>query len=177
MNFKGHLTGGMATGAILSVGAFVLSEPLGVPAPPLLLGQIFLVTLFFSLFPDLDISSIPQRWFFRSIFVLLLILSYYQRFEEATLLALVAITPLLNSHRGWTHNFFSVLLFPVALAVLYEYLLTKEQFIQSFSMDRIVQHLANHHWLVIACIGGWYTHLLLDFLPVKKLKLIQPRSS
>ena len=177
MNFKGHLTGGMVIGAGLAAGAYVFSEPLGVSTTPLLLGQIFAVALFFSLFPDLDISSIPQRWFFRSIFVILLILSYYQRFEEAALLALVAITPLLNSHRSWTHNIFTVLLFPVVIALIYEYLLTKELFFESFSINRIVEHLVNHRWLVLACIGGWYTHLLLDFIQVKKMKLMQPLSS
>jgi membrane-bound metal-dependent hydrolase YbcI (DUF457 family) len=177
MNFKGHLTGGMVTGTVLTASAFVLSEASGIPAPPLLLGQIFAVALFFSLFPDLDISSIPQRWFFRGIFVILLILGYYERFEEATLLAIVAITPLLNNHRSWTHNFLSVLLFPVVIAGIYEYLLTKEKFFQSFSVDRIAQHLADHRWLVIACMGGWSTHLLLDFIQVKKMKSMQPQSS
>ncbi len=130
------------TGTALTVSAFVLSEASGIPAPPLLLGQIFAVALFFSLFPDLDISSIPQRWFFRGIFVVLLILGYYERFEEATLLAIVAITPLLNNHRSWTHNFFSVLLFPVVIAGIYEYLLTKEK------IFKVSQWIGSHSiWL------------------------------
>ncbi len=165
MNFKGHITGGIVTGAALTGSAILFSEPLGVPAPPLVLVQIFSITVFFSLFPDLDISSIPQRWFFRAIFIILLGLSYYEHYEEATLLALVAITPLLDHHRSWTHNIFSVLLFPVVMAGIYEYLLMKKQFFYQWSMDQLISHLHNHIWLVIACIVGWYTHLCLDSLP------------
>lgn len=177
MNFKGHITGGIIAGATLTVSAVALGEPLGLPAPPWVLAQIFAVTVFFSLFPDLDISSIPQRWFFRGIFVLLLVLGYYEYYEEATLLALVAITPLLDHHRSWTHHVLSALLFPVVLACLYEYLLTKNQFFQQWSFERIVFHLQTHLWLVIACIAGWYTHLFLDYLQSQKLSFKRKKRS
>ncbi|MBF0279224.1 MAG: metal-dependent hydrolase [SAR324 cluster bacterium] len=168
MNFKGHITGGIITGAAITSTAIFLSKPLGIPAPPLVLGQIFGVALFFSMFPDLDISSIPQRWFFRAIFAVLLGLSYYDYFEVATLVALVSITPLLDHHRSWTHNVISVLLFPVVLACIYEYLLSKERFFDQWSADQVANHLSNHIWLVIACVSGWYTHLTLDFYQKKR---------
>lgn len=177
MNFRGHVTGGIITGVALATSAVTLSEPLGIAAPPLVLGQIFAVTVFFSLFPDLDISSIPQRWFFRAIFILLLILGYYEYYEEATLVALVAITPLLDHHRSWTHNIFSVLVFPLIMACLYEYLLTKDQFFHNWSFEQVSTHLLNHIWLVVACIGGWYTHLFLDYVQKQKLSLQRKRRS
>lgn len=173
MNFRGHVTGGVVTGIALASSAIFLSGPLGIPAPPIVLGEILAVTIFFSLFPDLDISSIPQRWFFRAIFIILLGLSYYERFEEATLLALVSITPLLDHHRSWTHNFMSALLFPVVAACLYEYLLTKERFFYEISLEAIQGHLLQNLWLVMACILGWYTHLFLDH--VQKVQLRQKR--
>ncbi len=177
MNFKGHITGGIITGAAITATAILLSGPLAIPAPPLVLVQIFAVALFFSMFPDLDISSIPQRWFFRGVFVMLLLLSYYDRYEEATLLALIAITPLLDHHRSWTHNVFSVLVFPVVMACVYEYLLTREQFLNQWSLDQVANHLTTHIWLVIACIGGWYTHLSLDFYQKKRLGFTRQKRS
>lgn len=169
MNFKGHITGGVITGTALVGSAVLLSGPLSIPAPPLVLAEIFGIAVFFSLFPDLDISSIPQRWFFRAIFVLLLVLGYYEKFEEATLLALVSITPLLDHHRSWTHSIFSVLLFPFVAACLYEYLLVKDQFFYEISFEPIRDHLIQHPWFVAASVLGWLTHLFLDYLQKQKL--------
>ncbi len=172
MNFKGHVTGGVVTGVAVTTSAMVLSGPVGIPAPPLVLAQVFAVTVFFSLFPDLDISSVPQRWFFRAIFLTLLVLSYYGYYEEATLLALVAISPLLDHHRSWTHNVLSVWIFPFILACIYEYILTKDRFFTSWSLENVTTHLLDNLWLVVACIFGWYTHLLLDSLKrFRKFKL------
>ena len=48
--------------------------------------------LFFSLFPDLDTSSVPQRWFFRLVFFSLLYLGWTERYELATLVGVVVAT-------------------------------------------------------------------------------------
>lgn len=162
MNFKGHITGGLITGTVATAATFLLSTPLEMPVSPLVLGEVFLVTVFFSLFPDLDISSIPQRWCFRLLFVGLIALSYYEYYEIATLLALVAITPLLDHHRGWTHSLLAAFLFPIALAGIYEYFLMKHRLFYDWSLEHLTQHLNTHLWLIFACILGWYTHLLLD---------------
>lgn len=196
MNFKGHVTGGIIVGTLLAASALALNEPLnnislgGIPlgdstlgdpslnmfAALILLGKIFAVTLFFSMFPDLDISSIPQRWFYRALFIILLVMAYKEFYEEATLLALISITPLLDHHRSWTHHFISALLFPVVLACLYEYLLTKAQFLDQWSFEVITNHLKQNIWLVVALIMGWYTHLFLDYLQKHKLKRIRQKA-
>jgi membrane-bound metal-dependent hydrolase YbcI (DUF457 family) len=169
MNFKGHITGGFISGALLTTAAFVFSSSAGPHHNLLPLFPIFGVTVFFSLFPDLDVGSIQQRWFYRAIFILLLYLGYQKYYELATLVAIVAITPILDHHRGWTHNYFSALLVPLFLMGIYECILAKDYPFHNWSFKHIYEYLKDHLWLVIASIAGWYTHLLLDSkLPLLK---------
>ena len=68
MNFKGHLTSGVVVGVGIAVGAvdygYIDGDDLQTQA------AVAGTTLFFALFPDLDTSSVPQRWFFRLVFLL-----------------------------------------------------------------------------------------------------------
>ena len=170
MNFKGHITGGLITGSVLTGGlALASSTLLAEPLTVVQLAQVFGVAVFFSLFPDLDISSIPQRWFFRAVFVGLLVLAYQEKYELAALLGIIAVTPVLDHHRGWTHSIFSALLIPIVLAALYEYVLSRDKWVYTWTVEGVWEHLNNYSWLVLACILGWFTHLLLD----SKLKLFK----
>lgn len=162
MNFKGHITGGFVSGACLITAAFLMSSS-AVPSHNLQsVSSIFGVTVFFSLFPDLDVGSIQQRWFYRAIFILLLYLGYQKYYELATLVAIIAITPILDHHRGWTHNYFSALLVPLLLIGIYGYMLAKDYPLHNWSFKHSCEYFKNHLWLVIASIVGWCTHLLLD---------------
>lgn len=157
MNFKGHITGGATAGIFVVAAASAITQP-----SPIMQLYLFLVTVFFSLFPDFDISSIPQRWFFRAIFALLIYLGFHGNYQLATMIAVLAITPVLSHHRGWTHSYWAALLTPIALAIFYEYMLAKPSSIDKLSFDKVQGHLATHAWFVIACISGWSTHLILD---------------
>jgi len=85
MNHSGHVVGGiLAGGAVcflasttgnVELGWETLTEVTKSPLSPTqntktVLG-LFTTTLFMALFPDLDIQSVSQRWFFRIVFVLL----------------------------------------------------------------------------------------------------------
>ena len=69
----------------------------------------------FALFPDLDVASVPQRWFYRAAAALLLVLISQGRAGDAALLGLLALLPLMHRHRGWTHRWWAVPLVPLAL--------------------------------------------------------------
>lgn len=171
MNFKMHVTGGIVIGTSLATTSLLFGEQLGFPISPIKATIVFGVAVFFSLFPDLDTSSIPQRWFYRAIFLVLLGLAYYRYFEIATFLAIVSISPLLDHHRGWTHHPLSLFIFPVLLAGLYDFLLAQTKTAYRWTPENIIVHLQNHPWLVLACLLGWSTHLLLDLKILRRIKL------
>jgi len=164
MNFKGHLTAGIVTGFAVSGLASLFS-----PVTPWAIFQLTTIATLFALFPDLDTSSIPQRWFYRCVFVLLVILSIQGKYQLAALFAIVALMPILSTHRGWTHSPLAACLSPFVFAFFYEYLLTKPAHVYAVSLDKIFSHVSNHIWYVIACMLGWLSHLLLD----SRLKLFK----
>lgn len=163
MNFKAHLSGGILIGTGV-VGAAVANQHFGTGTETQLTTLVlcFGTAVGFALFPDLDISSIPQRWFYRLVMVSLLVLGYHQEFELATLLGIIAITPVLDHHRGWTHNPLAAIFFPLILVGIYEYLLVQERWFAEWTLEGSWELVLRYRWLVIACTLGWWTHLLLD---------------
>ncbi len=162
MNFTGHIAGGTITAGSLAAGALVYGNTIGTSYTIEDSIRIFSVTLFFSLFPDLDITSIPQRWFYRIIFLLLIILGYTGEFEIATLAAIIAITPILDHHHGWTHNLYSPVFVPLILIIIYDMILMKNNLIFSNPFSAIQLYTQKYFWFFISVMTGWYTHLFLD---------------
>ena len=176
MNFRGHLTGGLLAGAVTaSVAVTTKYVSLSPEAFQHFTGNLlhwqgevqtliglFIATLFMALFPDLDTASVPQRWFFRAVFMALIYLGWHEYYEQATLLGILSILPLLDHHRGWTHRKISPLLVPVLLGAVYEYWRTRHAWIGGFSWTNVQSLLEGHTVFLVACIIGWYTHLLLD---------------
>lgn len=160
MTFRGHLIGGGGAG----IGVATLAIHWGQVPPDDLHTWVSVcaTTVFFSLFPDLDTSSVPQRWFFRLVFIVLLYLAWEQRYELATLVGLLAVLPLLDHHRGWTHWKISPLIVSVLLGGVYEYWRARQAWMSGFSWDNVTILLRQQAIYLIACIVGWYTHLLLD---------------
>tara|TARA_B100001250_G_scaffold409020_1_gene432505 strand:- start:1495 stop:2016 length:522 start_codon:yes stop_codon:yes gene_type:complete len=160
MNFRGHMMSGGVVGIGVVVGA-VKSQYIAAN-DYLTFITLWITTLFFSLFPDLDAASVPQRWFFRLVFLILLVLGWYERYDMATLIALLALLPLLDHHRGWTHWKISPLLVGPILAVVFNYWNFRSDLNGTFSWESVWQSIREHEVYLIACLLGWYTHLLLD---------------
>ena len=163
MNFKGHLAGGIIVGCVVSSVATHLSA-----VPALLALKVFLLTVGFSLYPDLDVSSIPQRWFFRGILVLLLFLVVSKYFRIASIIAIVAVLPLISKHRGWTHSVWSAILFPIFLFIGYQHLFVMKIGFDMKYFYKMHKLLSINFWLVLSCSLGWLTHIYLDKLLFKK---------
>jgi hypothetical protein len=160
MNFRGHLVGGVltATAAAAAATRWGYIDPLDYAT----WGGVWATAVFFSLFPDFDTASVPQRWFFRCVFLALVYLAVTGQFELATLVGLLSILPLLDHHRGWTHWKLSPVLVPVFLGAVYEYWRAQHAWIDGFSWENIGGVLRGHAVFLAASIAGWYTHLLLD---------------
>ena len=162
MTFRGHAVGGLIAGVGTACLAlrWDLLDPKDVWGWPGVLG----ITFFFSLYPDLDTASVPQRWFYRAVCAILLYLSWRGEYRQATVLAIIAMMPLLDHHRGWTHWRISPVLVIVAPAFALAY--------WSGAVDgdgagtsavAVATGLAAEHGIEIAAaVVGWYTHLLLD---------------
>ena len=121
-----------------------------------LLAGLFVIAVLFGLFPDIDTNSIGQNIFFGIAFAAEIILVATGKFEPAAYLGLLAMTPIVGKHRGWTHSKLAMILVPAAIVV--------------------VPYMHNHHvWtlsllLYGAAFAGYFSHLLLDGLIVKFIR-------
>ncbi len=176
MRFRGHLIGGAVSGAVV-VGIAVKSGIVATDALSLsALVQVetiqqndvstaitlFLLTLVMSLFPDLDTASVPQRWFFRSAFVLLVALLLLKQMDTFAIVTFVLLLPLLHHHRGWTHHKLTPFAISIVIIAITIYLRFPPVRIQGFSIDQGLSLFQDYWIIILACVVGHYTHLLLD---------------
>ena len=157
MNFKGHFVGGVVVSAMISTTSSVMiTEPLMIASPAIL----FVFCLFMSLFPDLDTASIPQRWFYRLMFVLLPFLLYKGEQDLFNIAAIISISPLLHKHRGWTHWKITPWVIGVFTLYLYDISSNHTSINNSFLLKNVV-------FFFSSVVLGHYTHLLLDSKSIK----------
>lgn len=157
MRFRGHLVGGCVAGVALAEVAVQSGNVSHYDFNAW--GQLFALTLFFSLFPDLDTSSIPQRWFFRAVLACMLVLALFDRYRLAALLGVVALLPVIDHHRGWTHWRLSPLIIPTLLFLLFGFRNVTQI---DGSLPDGIQFVWGNMIYLVACVVGWYSHLLLD---------------
>ncbi|HBM53181.1 MAG TPA: hypothetical protein DDZ97_08805 [Deltaproteobacteria bacterium] len=187
MNFQAHLQGGLVAGSI-AVGVALgtgyaewqsdalqrfLDQPLDFGQPISLLLSLFVTAVFMALFPDLDTTSVPQRWFFRAMFVMLAILYFQNELEVFCLLAFVTLLPVMHKHRGWTHWKVTPWLVALFLAIIWEYFRVQDTWRDRFSWENVWDALHSSWAFVFACVLGHYTHLLLDSRRIRLLPFIR----
>ncbi len=151
--YKGHIFGAV----VCSAGYVAAVEA----APPHMLAHhpqiisnleltagLFAVAVLFGLFPDIDTNSKGQNIFFGAAFVLDIILIYNGYLAAAALLGLIAMTPILGRHRGWTHSKPAMLLVPSPI----------------FIIPYIYDSAALETFLLFygAAVVGYFSHLLFD---------------
>lgn len=99
-NYKGHIAGGCIAYGITLYISFLL-------CPSVKLAQTIewlACALAGALFPDIDIKSKGQKYFYRAIFVILIVLSLQARIDLFMVVSIGAIVPMLVRHRGLFHN-------------------------------------------------------------------------
>ena len=186
MNHSGHVIGGIIAGGGIcflasitgdvEIGWEILDEIKDSPLSPTqntktLLG-LFSTALFMALFPDLDIQSVSQRWFYRIVFLLMLILHFNGKYDLFVIVAFCSILPVLHQHRGWTHWKITPWVIAVFLAVVQEYFLAQERTYGGFSWGNVLELLERYWLFVVACVAGHYMHLILDARSMRWLKFI-----
>lgn len=183
MHFKGHLAGAVAAGT-LSAGLAAVEASAGapvdgivaglglgywpglgagaLPAEMLVPGLCFVIAGAMALFPDLDIGSIPQRWYLRAMFAALAVAWWLDRPQVFTWLAFAALLPMLHRHRGWTHWLLTPWLMAAALIWMLGALSPPLAVPWQFSRGAASWMTGEHRVLIFAFVAGHYTHLLLD---------------
>jgi len=193
MHFKGHLAGAIAAGTLSAAVAVLAGAPddggaaglglgnwpgLGAGALPpeiLIPGLCFLIAGAMALFPDLDIGSIPQRWYLRAMLAAMVAAWCLDRPQVFTFLAFAALLPMLHRHRGWTHRLLTPWLIAAASIWILGPLSPALAAPRRFSGGDVVWMLGEYRALIFAIVAGHYTHLLLDarrfrFFPVSGRK-------
>jgi len=109
---------------------------------------LFAVALAMALWPDVDITSKFQKFFYRILIAVDVGLLLGKRYQEAAVLGLLAMVPIVSRHRGWTHTLWAAVLVPAPLALLPMYL------------DGEVTWVGLPYYL--AGLIGYVSHLVLD---------------
>jgi membrane-bound metal-dependent hydrolase YbcI (DUF457 family) len=167
-NYKGHIGGGIAAGAVYSllvskVPVERLAESAGLLHNWQALAAIFVLSMLFALFPDIDTNSKGQDIFIGLAFITDVALIASGNIQAAAYLGLIAMLPIVSHHRGWTHSKLAMVLVPTPLL--------------------IVPYLHNHSVLPIsiiyygAAVAGYFSHLLLDGLITKHFRIRTSRKS
>ena len=122
----------------------------------LIIGVIVLAVLF-GLWPDVDTNSKAQDLFVGIAFIVDLLLIASAQYVAASLLGLLAMTPIIGHHRGWTHSKLAVFIVPLPIMII-PYLATNQV------GDTAIL-------LYIASVAGYMSHLLLDGLIFKWFRI------
>lgn len=161
-NYKGHIGGAVIVSAAYIIGVSFLpvawiNKTGGILSSWQMLAALFVVAMLFGLWPDVDTNSKAQDLFFGAAFVIDIILIAYGYLEAAAYLGLLAMTPIVGKHRGWTHNKLAMLVVPLPLLVG-PYL---------YQSDNLVPGLLFYG----AAVAGYFSHLLLDGLIFKRFRI------
>lgn len=161
-NYKGHLVGAVAScvGYVTAV-TFMPGEwanaTSGMLASWQMVVALFIISMLFGLFPDVDTNSKAQDIFFGIAFVTDVLLIWAERLEAAAYLGLIAMTPIVGKHRGWTHKKWAMFVVPLPILLIpYGY--------QS-------DNLLPASLVYGAAVIGYFSHLLLDGLIWKRIRV------
>lgn len=161
MNFKSHLIGGAASSTVLLLGASQLFNLSGVNQIEMTsYSVLFFSCLFMSLFPDLDTASIPQRWFYRMMLMVIPSVYFFGTPFQLFLVSLFSVAPLVHKHRGWTHWKITPFILSLGLVIAYD---QNKGFYEIKRFDL----LFNYSVFIMSFVLGHYTHLLLDSKAIK----------
>lgn len=161
-NYKGHIVGGvLAGGAYSLLLARVPIERFAESAHLLqnwqALAALFVLTILFGLFPDVDTNSKAQDIFFGLAFFIDILLILDGHIQAAAYLGLIAMMPIVGHHRGWTHKKWAMFVVPLPII--------------------IVPYLYNEAALPIAityygaAVFGYFSHLLFDGLIWRRFRI------
>lgn len=161
-NYRGHLTGAVVlNGAYVAGLGFLPGELLektgGILNDWQMLAGLFVIAMLFGLWPDVDTNSKGQNIFFGIAFAADILLILTDNLRAAAYLGLLAMTPIIGKHRGWTHSKLAMLVVPLPIV--------------------LIPYLGNaSNWptyLIFygAAVIGYFSHLLLDGRIVRQFRI------
>lgn len=161
-NYKGHTVGGLVAATVVVVVYYILTwghfpDSVVLISDWQLLAGLYVVSVLFAIFPDIDTNSKAQNLFYAIAFVSDVILIIYSYFAAAAILGLLAMTPIVGKHRGWTHSRWAVLVIPLPIIVV----------------PYLSSQAVGQSGLLIygAAVAGYFSHLLLDGLIWKRFRV------
>jgi membrane-bound metal-dependent hydrolase YbcI (DUF457 family) len=161
-NYRGHIGGALAV-CVVYVGAATLlpvawAEKTGyILADWQMVAALFIIAMLFGLWPDIDTNSRAQDIFFGVAFLCDIALLATGRIEAAAYLGLLAMTPIVGKHRGWTHSKVAMILVPLPILIL-----------PYFYDEKYIIPAALFYG---AALSGYFSHLLLDGLIWSKIRI------
>ncbi len=161
-NYKGHIGGAVVVCTVYVAAATIMPVEWAAKTGYILadwqmVAALFIISMLFGLWPDIDTNSKAQDIFFTVAFVSNVALLASGRIEAAAYLGLLAMTPIVGKHRGWTHSKIAMVLVPLPILVL--------------------PYLYNENYLLPAAlfygaaVAGYFSHLLLDGLIWKRFRI------
>ena len=161
-NYKGHVVGGVLVNTgylsvLRAVPGDILQNTGGILSNWQFLAGLYVIAVLFALWPDVDTNSKGQNIFYALAFIADVLLIIVGRTEAAAYLGLLAMTPILGRHRGWTHSKLAMLLIPLPVVIV-PYLHKSELFGASLLIYG-------------ACVAGYFSHLLFDGLIFKHFRV------
>jgi membrane-bound metal-dependent hydrolase YbcI (DUF457 family) len=101
--YRVHLVGGgVAAGAVCCI--LVALGCVSLAHDYLLMSYCFVAALAGALFPDIDVKSKGQNYFYWIVFLLLIYYYTDHQFDRCAAIGLICMLPLLTKHRGILHN-------------------------------------------------------------------------
>ena len=98
-NYKGHVIGGLVVYAVF----FYLVARAWAPSH-ITAGEWLFFTLAGALFPDIDVKSRGQKYFYHFVFLFFILLAVRGQFHLLICCSFIIITPMLVRHRGIFHS-------------------------------------------------------------------------
>lgn len=164
--YRGHIVGGIAANTVYLAGAKLMPGDIlnrwniSLEDWQLLVG-LYVIAVLFALFPDVDTNSVGQNIFFGIAFFADILLIVSGKFEAAAYLGLLAMLPIIAKHRGWTHHKLAMVLVPLPILVI-PYLQNQK----IWTLGVLIYG---------AAVVGYFSHLLLDGLIVKSIRIRSSR--
>lgn len=141
-NYKGHLCGGLIVfGVALCCVWRVLNPSL------LTVCEWLLFTLAGALFPDVDIKSKGQKYFYHLIFLFFIVLVLKERYQMLGCCSFIIITPMLVRHRGVFHSPRFVIAIPLLFWMCVAFMMPKIGYQFFFDTLFFIIGCLSHVWL------------------------------
>jgi membrane-bound metal-dependent hydrolase YbcI (DUF457 family) len=108
-------------------------------------------------FPDVDTNSKAQDIFLGLAFIVDVLLVATGRIQAAAYLGLIAMLPIITHHRGWTHTKWAMLAVPLPILLV------------PYLHNRAILPASIMYYG--AAVAGYFSHLLLDGLIIKQIRV------